>query len=206
MDISYLQEQYEKRKESIQQRLSEFAAMKEKSNEEIFAELAFCLLTPQSNGRRCWQAIEKLRDSGVLFSGSANQIKKIIKTHARFHHTKARHIVANRKLLSSLKEELQKCSDDFAMREWLVKNIRGFGYKEASHFLRNIGYFDVAVLDRHILKNLAKYSAIEMPKSLTPKRYMEIEEQMKRFAENIGIPFPELDLLFWSEETGEVFK
>lgn len=209
MDISYLHQKYEQRKIEIQNRLQDFSGMKEKSGKELFAELAFCLLTPQSNGRRCWEAVERLRDSGLLFDGSAGQIKKIIKTYARFHNTKAKHIVVNRKFLNyfSMQGHLKAFSDAFAMREWLVKHVKGFGYKEASHFLRNIGCFDVAVLDRHIMKNLVRYGAIHgMPKSLTPKKYLEIEGQMKAFAEKVGIPFADLDLLFWSEETGEVFK
>lgn len=84
----------------------------------------------------------------------------------------------------------------------------GFGMKEASHFMRNIGLFeDIAILDRHILKNLIEYDVIsEIPKTLTVKIYLEIEQKMKEFAEKIKIPFTELDLLFWSEETGHVFK
>jgi N-glycosylase/DNA lyase len=84
----------------------------------------------------------------------------------------------------------------------------GFGLKEASHFLRNIGSeFDLAILDRHIIKNLLRYGVIdEIPKSLTKKQYLMIEERMKKFSKKIGIPLAELDLLFWSEETGEIFK
>jgi len=148
-------------------------------------------------------------ESNILYSGNANQIKKIIKTHVRFHNTKAQHIVHDRGLLngSNILDQLGAFQDGRQMREWLVKNIKGFGYKEASHFLRNIGYLDVAILDRHILKNLVKCGVIEsLPKSLTPKKYLEIEEKMKKFADKINIPFPELDLLFWSEETGEIFK
>ena len=209
MDTQYLYQQYNSRKDEITKRLKEFSAMQQKSEKELFAELAFCLLTPQSNGRRCWQAIEKLMESNILYSGNANQIKKIIKTHVRFHNTKAQHIVHDRKVLngSNILDQLGAFQDGRQMRGWLVKNIRGFGYKEASHFLRNIGYFDVAILDRHILKNLVKCGVIEsLPKSLTPKKYLEIEEKMKKFADKINIPFPELDLLFWSEETGEIFK
>jgi len=40
------------------------------------------------------------------------------------------------------------------MPEWLVKNLTGLGYKEAGHFLRNIGSGKIAILDRHILRNL----------------------------------------------------
>jgi len=80
--------------------------------------------------------------------------------------------------------------------------------KEATHFLRNIGLGkDLAILDRHILKNLNYYGVInELPKTLTKKKYLEIEDKMKKFSEEIKIPIDELDLLFWSEETGKIFK
>ena len=82
------------------------------------------------------------------------------------------------------------------------------GYKESSHFLRNVGFGDdIAILDRHIMKNLVKYGVIEeIPKSLTDKKYLEIEEKMRKFASGVGIPMAHLDLLWWSEETGEIFK
>ena len=82
------------------------------------------------------------------------------------------------------------------------------GYKEASHFLRNIGFGDdIAILDRHILKHLVGNKVIpEVPKSLTGKKYLEIEQKMKEFANSTGIPFGHLDLVWWSEETGEIFK
>ncbi|GAJ17855.1 unnamed protein product, partial [marine sediment metagenome] len=34
--------------------------------------------------------------------------------------------------------------DEIKLREWVVKNFKGLGYKEASHFLRNIGYKNFA--------------------------------------------------------------
>jgi N-glycosylase/DNA lyase len=95
------------------------------------------------------------------------------------------------------------------MREWLVSNIKGYGYKEASHFLRNIGLGrDIAILDRHILKNLKKFSVInKIPDSVGPRKiYLEIEEKMRRFSRDIGIPLDALDLLFWSLQTGFIFK
>ena len=82
------------------------------------------------------------------------------------------------------------------------------GYKEASHFLRNIGFADdLAILDRHILKNLKIFGIIdEIPKSLSKKKYIEIEEKMRNLANEVNIPLSHLDLLFWSKETGEIFK
>ena len=99
--------------------------------------------------------------------------------------------------------------DPIELREWLVENIIGYGMKEASHFIRNIGFSknQLAILDVHILKNLKEFGIIDdIPKSLTRKRYLEIEEKMKGFANRLGITLDELDLLLWSKETGIVFK
>jgi N-glycosylase/DNA lyase len=122
----------------------------------------------------------------------------------RFHNNKSGYIIEARDKF--FKNRLPK--DPKEAREWLVDNIKGLGYKEASHFLRNIGLGrNIAILDRHILKNLMKYNVInEIPKTLTPKRYLEIEDKMKQFSKKNNIPLDELDLLFWAEETGEVFK
>ncbi len=107
-----------------------------------------------------------------------------------------------------LKERLDGFRDPLEAREWLVANILGLGYKEASHFLRNIGRGEeIAILDRHILKNLHRHGVIEkVPDSLSKKEYMRIEGLMKGFSKRTGIPLAHLDLLFWSMETGEIFK
>ena len=84
---------------------------------------------------------------------------------------------------------------------WFVKTIDGVGDKQASHFLRGIGFDNYAILDTHVLSKLVKCGVIEeKPKSLTHKTYIEIETKMKDFANKQGIPFPHLDLLFWEAE------
>ncbi len=191
---------YESKKQIIKQRLEEFR--KKKSDKEIFAELCFCLLTPQSKANLCWNAIEKLKEKNLLLQGSAAGVKKWL-AGVRFANNKSKYIIDARRHFP-----LNISNNAKAMREWLVKNVKGIGMKEASHFLRNIGYGgDMAILDRHILKNLKKFNVInEIPKSLAAKKYLEIEEKMRRFAGKTSIPLAELDLLFWSGETGEVFK
>ena len=94
------------------------------------------------------------------------------------------------------------------LRDWLVQNVLGLGYKEASHFLRNIGKNNgLAILDRHILRNLHRLGLIRsIPKSLSRKQYVEIENRFTKFANTIGITLDELDLVFWSMETGEIRK
>ena len=46
----------------------------------------------------------------------------------------------------------------------------------------------------------------EIPKSLTPKLYLEIEEKMKAYCDYIDISMDSLDLLLWYKEAGEIFK
>ena len=108
----------------------------------------------------------------------------------------------------SLRATLAEFADAAAAREWLVENVKGLGYKEASHFLRNIGLGEnLAILDRHILKNLALLGVIkEVPTSLTKRIYLEIERKMIAFSKEANIPMGHLDLLLWYKEAGEVFK
>ena len=125
----------------------------------------------------------------------------------RFGNNKAKYIVNARNIFNETMKRIRANQKPEELRDYLVENVRGMGYKESSHFLRNIGFLDFAILDRHILKNLKKYGVIkEVPKSLTPKRYLEIEEKMKEFSNAVKIPLSHLDLLFWSNETGEIFK
>lgn len=198
---------YKEKQNEIEKRLNGFREISRKSDAEIFSELVFCILTPQSKAHMCDKAVKKLLSSKAIF-GKAGEIKKHLKSKVRFHNTKAKHIVKARQLLNDggIKDKL--AGSPAEIREWLVENVYGLGYKEASHFLRNVGIGEeLAILDRHVMKNLVKYGVIDtIPKSMTRKQYMEIEERMKEFADAIGIPLAHLDLLFWSHETGEIFK
>jgi len=204
---------YGLKKGEIIRRLKEFGQVGLNGNdEEIFAELAFCILTPQSKAELCWDTIVKLREKGLLLKGDAKQIEKELHG-VRFKNKKARYIVSARKIFTNngkvyMKPLLSKLEDIHKCREWLVENINGLGYKEASHFLRNIGFGEkITILDRHVLKNLKQLRVIEhIPKSMSRAKYMETEKKMKEFARQIDIPVSHLDLLFWSKETGKIFK
>lgn len=200
-----LTEEYKRKKTDIKKRLKEFSDIHKGKDKKIFPELCFCLLTPQSNALSCDRAIKALKKEGLLFKGCSGKIRKILRRRTRFHNKKADYIVLAR---GRFDKSILKSKDKFFTREWLVKNIKGMGYKEASHFLRNIGLGSgMAILDRHILKNLLSFGAISrIPPSLTPKNYLDIERKALEFARKIKIPIEELDLLFWSRETGAIFK
>lgn len=144
--------------------------------------------------------------------GTATQKESFCK-NVRFFRTKAKRLeeVQNKFPKNKLKKILIENglpNHPIQAREFLLKEVNGYGLKEASHFLRNIGFgSEIAILDRHILKNLVKCGVItSVPKTLSKKNYLEIEEKMKNFCKKHKIPFDELDLIFWSNETGEVFK
>jgi N-glycosylase/DNA lyase len=200
-------------RDAIRLRLDEFKQRGTAGTEEnIFAELVFCLFTPQSKATRCWAAVQRLREKNLLMKGTAGRIAAEI-NDVRFRYTKAERVVLARKQFMDnralcLKRRLQEFTDERDAREYLVEQVQGFGYKEASHFLRNIGRGDrIAILDRHILKNLQSLGVIsEIPDTLSKRAYAGIERKMSVFSKQTEIPLSHLDLLFWSRQTGNIFK
>ena len=204
--------EYKRKRHKIKRRLREFESLQKADDRDIFSELCFCILTPQAKAVYCDEAVCNLKESGLLFKGRKGEISKRLKGKVRFHNNKSSYLVAARKLLKSekgldIKSKLDK-ADTLKTREWLVKNIKGLGYKEASHFLRNVGMGkDMAIIDRHILKNLKRHRVIEKtPASIGRKTYIDIENKMRNFSRRVKIPMEELDLLFWSKQTGIIFK
>ena len=208
-----LRQHYLSVRDEIKRRLDEFKKLWQTGgDDEIFAELVFCMLTPQSRAKVCWRAVENLIRKGLLIKGSKSQIAHEL-VGVRFNRKKAEHIVGARKQFMvdgkvSIKARIAQFDNPFDAREWLVHNVRGIGYKEASHFLRNIDRGEeLAILDRHILRNLKALDVIEeIPRTLSRSKYLEIETEMRKFAEKIDISMGELDLLLWYMGTGEIFK
>ncbi|HID95293.1 MAG TPA: N-glycosylase/DNA lyase [Candidatus Latescibacteria bacterium] len=200
--------------DQIKSRLNIFKQVWEAGSEkDIFAELVFCILTPQSKAKSCWTAVENLLNKDLLLRGNRDQLVREL-DGVRFKYKKAEYIIEARKQFStdgrevSVRSKIGGFFDAYGAREWLVQNVKGIGYKEASHFLRNIGFGeDLAILDRHILKNLKSVGVIEeIPNSLSRRRYFEIEGRMKELAEKVNIPLSHLDFVMWYKETAEIFK
>jgi len=197
----------------IESRLQEFERLwKEGSEKEVFAELVFCLLTPQSKAKSCFAAVNEFIRNDLLFKGSLGELSRGLNC-VRFKNNKAKYILNARKLFVdgskiSIKSRIRQFKDVYQARDWLARNVKGMGYKEASHFLRNIGMGKgIAILDRHILRNLRHAGVIKkVPDTMSREKYLEIEGNMKEFAKRIKIPVTHLDLVFWYKETGEIFK
>lgn len=203
--VEELRAERAERGEAIQARLSDFASVKP---EQYFFELVYCLLTPQSSAVNAGKAVALLQARGICTDCDAlAALLHQDEFYIRFHNTKARHILAAQVKFGAIAARIAVEQDAVRLREWLVDNVMGLGWKEASHFLRNIGRRNLAILDRHILRNLHRHRVIRsLPRTLTRKQYTAIEQQFARFAEEIAISMDELDLLFWSRETGEILK
>jgi len=197
---------YHERQSAIRQRLEDFSNIHPSKH---FYELAFCLLTPQSSAANAELTIHALERDGFFQNPfDPTSYLRDPKHYIRFHNTKAKRLLAARESFDELAHHLinPKLAAE-AKREIVLARINGLGMKEASHFLRNIGVRNLAILDRHIFKHLKRLGVIkEIPKSVTKKRYLEIEKKWRKYASKIGIPLDELDLLFWSMETGEIRK
>ncbi len=192
-------------RELVESRLKEFKKVGSSSNERWFSELCYCILTANSKAKSAMKIQESLGERGFLDLDFEDLKKEIIRNNHRFPNTKATYIIDARQY-SNIKEILDPISDSKAKREWLVSNIKGIGYKEASHFLRNVGFFDLAILDRHVLSLLQYYHFIKVPKSLNKKNYLMIESIMESIAHKVGMEIGELDLYMWYMKTGEVLK
>ncbi len=213
-EISIIKNIYSKIKYKIIERLDDFKNIFEKGSEEdIFLELVFCILTPQSKAKTCWNAALDLKKNNFINCQDQKKISDII-NNVRFKNNKARYIIESRnKFLDDnkdlkIKSIIRGYNNILELRDWLVKNIKGIGYKEASHFLRNIGLGNnIAILDRHILKNLKLLNLIEeIPLSITPTKYFDIEKRMIEFSKKIDIPVDHLDFILWYKEANDVFK
>jgi len=203
-------ELYNTIKPEIENRIKDFDEIRENADNITFLkELVFCLMTPQSKAKTCAKAADTLFENGLVFKVSEARLADIIR-NVRFRNNKAKYIKEAVKKLDGvdLKSELNSFEDAKEARKWLIDSIKGFGYKEAGHFLRNVGFgYELSILDRHILKNLVAYGVIdELPKSISARQYEHIESRMRDFSSSIGIPMHHLDLLLWYKQTKEVFK
>ena len=209
--LEELQREWPERRATIERRVRDFRHVGLGTDRELFAELAYCLFTPGTSAQRGDEAVRDLAANGLLWNGSRDPIAAFLHRRVRFHNHKAARLVAVRERFLGGKESLGawlRATPPDDARRHLVLTVDGFGYKEASHFLRNVGRGeDFAILDRHILKNLVRHGVLRgIPASLTAKRYLAIEERVRAFADDVLIPMAAIDLLFWSRETGEVFK
>ena len=215
MEKSYhhLKQAYIERKPAISKRLSDFRKILEEADDnQLFEELAFCICTAGASAKMGIKSVDAMKN--ILPNGGLNTLRKRLDGVHRFPNARPAYIVHTREYLKKehgfkIRELLLSFDDPIDRRDFLAKNknIKGIGYKEASHFLRNIGFSGYGILDKHILNTLYEFKVINNTKPpSTRDKYLYTEEKLKGLAEILEIHMDELDLLLWSEKTGEILK
>lgn len=182
-----------------------------RGGDRLWAELVFCLMTPQSKARSACAAVRELYMSDLLHSTDATEISAVLKKHIRFHNNKSLYIVEAATKFDEICSLIGATADKVELRNMLFKLIKGMGLKEASHFLRNIGFgHDIAILDRHILRVMEALEILPIgmssKESLTLGKYLQIEESLRCYSIDVGIGLEYIDFVFWYAATSDIFK
>jgi N-glycosylase/DNA lyase len=208
--LNELRSEYSRRKDMIEAQLGEFRKVRESADDrKIFEELAYCILTSAVGPKVGLKSLEAIKD--ILPEGSAEETERRLKNIHKYPE-KAYYIVHTREYLEreygfKLRELVDSFPGADERRDFFALNrdIKGIGYTQASHFLRNIGFSGYAILDKNVLKSLYDLGILDSPKPpSTGKRYKEIESRMKSLAAELGIGLDELDMLLWSLRTGRI--
>ena len=190
----------------IRRRYHEFRSFSLKSEEEWFCELCFCILTANSSAQMGMKVQDALGFEGFYRLPERKLSMELQKLGYRFYKKRAHYIVKARKHLG-IKGKLSDFADDRRKRDYLFENVLGLGMKESSHFLRNTGHDNVAILDRHILATMHEGGLIPaLPKHLTKKNYLEFESILDHVAQKARMNHSLLDLYLWYMRTGKVLK
>jgi len=191
---------------TITKRIAEFKRIGNSSDNEIFKELCFCLLTANYDAKKAINIQQKM--GNVFLIPDLEIIRSNLKLLGyRFPNVRAKYIFLAQQHKDGIREIINKYKNNSSnLRQWFVNNIKGLGYKESSHFLRNIGFLNYAILDFHIIDILNENGIIKRPKTLTPTKYIEIEDELKYFSNELDLQLGELDFYLWYLEVGEIFK
>ncbi|MFT3744437.1 MAG: N-glycosylase/DNA lyase [Pyrinomonadaceae bacterium] len=204
---------HKQRRAEIRSRLAEFSAIGRKGSDlNLFEEMVFCFFTGGCSAKMGLSSIEAIKP--ILLTADQPELANALVGHHRYPNARSKYVVASREFLTQelglkLRKKLNSFDCRFERRDWLVreKGIKGLGYKEASHYLRNIGYKGYAILDKHVLNCLAELKIIDDPRPPnTRSRYLMVEEKLKQLTEMTRIDFDELDLVLWSMKTGVILK
>ena len=187
----------------IQQRVKDFESLKNSSEEILYSELCFCILAANTSAELGLRTQSVVGPKNFL-TMKREELRDLLKSiHYRFYNVRSGFISENRWIADDL-PSLIKNEKPWELREYFVENLKGIGYKEASHFMRNVGIFDFAILDKHILRMLSEGSE---PKKITsPSRYYEYEKELIEKCSEFSLKPGVLDLYLWYIATGKIIK
>ncbi len=188
----------------INDRVIDFMNIGKSGNKSLFIELCFCILTANTSAEMGIKT-QKYIMSGFIEYDRDKLRDELKKVKYRFYNKRTDYIVNARFIINDLTGLLSGNNKTY-IREYLVNNIKGVGYKEASHFLRNIGVFDFAILDKHIMKILKEYNYIDEIKLSSKNDYLKTEKIFNEIAKSYKLKPGIFDLYLWKIATDKILK
>ena len=197
----------------IEDRLNEFRRVRHEGKDKLFLELCFCFLTANYDAAKSIKIHDAI-GRGFLELSEEELALQLRSLGYRFPNMRARYAVEARKHMDYLYNTIYPHANEFTyedehnLRVWIDNNIKGIGFKEASHFLRNVGYNKLAIVDFHIMDILVEHKLIEpyTSRSLSKNKYVEIEKKIHKLGNRVGMDMAKLDYCLWYIETGKVLK
>ncbi len=189
------------------------------TEERLLFELILAVLGSQNRYEVALRFSEEIQKNGFLKSQTKSvdeltiEIQDILSkalkidgkfTKYRFPNAKAKYIAYDLLYLQScggLKSLLAQTDNKANVRAFFVKEVKGMGPKQSSHFLRNVGYSnEFAVLDVHILRYMHIQGIIEetYTKAIgTLKQYERLESLLIDFLKYMKYPIGFVDQAIW---------
>lgn len=189
----------------VESKADEFRRMGKESYEKIFGELCFCILAANTSAEMGLRTQNAIGIDGFLELPQDALRDRLKSVKYRFYNLRSRFIVQAREIATELPGVIRSADAEDA-RRFLVDNVMGIGYKEASHFLRNVGVFKFAILDKHIVRMMASDGVKPIPKVTSPRRYLELEKKFLTISADMGMDPGILDLYMWKIATGKMIK
>ncbi len=190
---------------AVENRKQDFIRAGKSSPEIIYGELCFCILTANTSAEMGIRTQEIIGLEGFLNFDEETMRKRLKEARYRFYNVRSKFLVQSRWIVDEL-PHIIAMKDRIGARDYLVNNLKGIGYKEASHFLRNVGVFDFSILDKHILNMIRKEHPERKFLVGSRKNYLETEKTILEFADSISLEPGILDLYLWKIATGKLLK
>ena len=188
-------------------KLNSFEKNKELSHRELLEEMAFCLFAANSSAKMGIKACELIREH---LDSDLETLRGKVHKKVRFYNKRIEYYHYNREYIESNHEDFEKFLKKFesplGLRAYINSNLKGFGMKESSHLLRNLGYRGFAIIDKHVLSVTDEVFGVKLEKPRNEKEYLLAESRLKEIALAHGFDFDVLDLAMWSYRTGEIIK
>lgn len=191
--------------------------------DELWCELVGCVLGSGVKFEDAVCAVTRLKRAGVLMSHRrcrswgefANRVENVLVARCtrkdgcigryRFPRRRAELVsLAASAIYSSghsLRALLTGARDSRHAREVLVSTVPGIGPKQASLFLRNVGFAeDLAILDVHVLRYLSWMTAAARPgrRGVSDLReYERYEKRLSHYAREASVTVGDLDVAVW---------